>query len=116
MTPRLERTTFRSYSGLFNVQGDLACPRDLDELKATVAWAREQGRTLSFSGSGLSFDNQYMSSDLVVSLRHLNTIRVSRAEKTIVLACGARATSRCWSGRRSSSPRCVAFSISAPAK
>src|SRR5690242_3147057 len=89
MPPRLERATFHSYSGLFRAKGDLATPGTIDELRETVLWAKEQGRTLSFSGAGLSFDNQYMSSDLVVSLRRLNSIQVSRADKTVEVGPGA---------------------------
>jgi FAD binding domain/D-arabinono-1,4-lactone oxidase len=89
VAPRLERTTFRSYSGLHQVTGQLTSPRTIDELRATLKWAREQGRSLSFSGSRMSFDSQYIS-DLVVSLRHLNSIRVSPAERTVEVGPGAR--------------------------
>lgn len=87
---RIERKTFYSYGGYYRATCDFIAPRSLPELRATLAMARQAKRTLSFSGAGLSFDNQYLSDDLIVSLRHLDSIRVLPAERAVEVGPGAR--------------------------
>ena len=76
MEPALQRKTSYSYGSHYKATSDFFAPRDLDELRGALAYARRSKRSLSFSGSGLSFDKQYMSDDLIVSLKELRSIRV----------------------------------------
>jgi hypothetical protein len=83
MEPALRRKTSDSYGSHYQATSDFFAPRDLSELRGALAFARRAKRTLSFSGSGLSFDNQYMSDDLVVSLKNLRSIRVLPEERAV---------------------------------
>ena len=90
MQSRIKRKTFYSYGGYYKSTCDFIAPESLSELRETFAWAKRDRRTVSLSGSGLSFDNQYLSDDLIASLKHLDTIRVLPHEKAVEVGPGAK--------------------------
>lgn len=85
-----ERKTSFSYGGYYRATSDVTAPRSLAELRSAFAMARASKRSLSLSGAGLSFDNQYLSDDLIVSLKNLDAIRVLPEERAVEVGPGAR--------------------------
>ncbi len=86
---RSKPVRLRSYGGLYETTAEVAVPGNLVELRTVLAAARAEGRSVSLSGAGLSFDNQWMNDDLVVSLRKLDHIRVLPEERAVEVGPGA---------------------------
>lgn len=89
-TPDAEWLTLHSYSGLHVLQTEMHRARSLRDIVATLMLARKQGRTVTVRGSGLSFDTQAMHSDLTLSLKAFDEVRVDPDAQTMTVGASAQ--------------------------
>lgn len=79
-----------SYSGLHHARALVYAPRNIDELRQVLAYARATGRRVTFRAAGHSFDGQSIGDDVVVTLIRMDAIAPDRAAKTVRVGPGAR--------------------------
>jgi decaprenylphospho-beta-D-ribofuranose 2-oxidase len=84
--------TLESYSGLHSATVCVLYPKSDDQLTQIFAHARSATpcRRLTFRSGGHSFDEQSLGDDLVVSMKHFNTIDPLVEQKQVRVGPGAR--------------------------
>jgi decaprenylphospho-beta-D-ribofuranose 2-oxidase len=83
------KKTYRSYGNYYTSTAEVFYPKSVDELKNILHHAHETGRKITIAGSFHSFDNQNSGSDMVVSLKKMNSIRYHEADHSIEVGPGA---------------------------
>jgi decaprenylphospho-beta-D-ribofuranose 2-oxidase len=86
--PPLIFKTLNSYSGDLT-RPLVATPRDRDELKAVLAYARSSGRQVTFRAGGQAFDRQSLNDQVVISLARFTEIKVDATTATATVGSGA---------------------------
>jgi len=85
-----QRRHRRSYSGLHGCRAEVRLPHRVEDLAATLAEARTQGRRVTLAGAGLSFDAQALGADVIVSTARLDHIEVDPERAVVRVGPGAR--------------------------
>ena len=82
--------TYESYGNVFKSTAELFTPKNIAELKAIIADCKNKKRKIAVAGGFNSFDRQNSSSDVVISLRHFNTIEYNSNNHSIRVGAGAK--------------------------
>jgi FAD/FMN-containing dehydrogenase len=83
------RKKYRSYGNYYSSFAEIFYPSTIEELKEQVAFAKANHRKITVAGSFHSFDNQNSGSDMVISLKRMNSIQFNEKDKTIEVGPGA---------------------------
>jgi decaprenylphospho-beta-D-ribofuranose 2-oxidase len=77
-----------SYSG-DRIRALVATPTSTQEMRAVLAYAKQNDSKITFRGGGYAFDTQSLNADLVVLLGQLKTITLAPDANTVTVQCGA---------------------------
>ncbi|MBY0424039.1 MAG: FAD-binding protein [Cytophagales bacterium] len=83
------RQKYSSYGGTFQTEAEVFYPTSISEIKELITFAKKGNRKITIAGSFHSFDNQNAGSDMVVSLKKMDSIQYNPTNHTMDVGPGA---------------------------
>lgn len=78
-----------SYGNYYSSIAEIFYPESIDALKAMIEYAKANHRKITVAGSFHSFDNQNSGSDMVISMKKMDSIQFNKNDNTIEVGPGA---------------------------